>query len=153
MKTPPLLKQLSCLLLFIALGANSFGCPGGMTGTLSEQLQRSTLMYFDGIRWKKFSQAAVVIPPEDRLDFIQSREGSQDTFFVTSCEVKSVNLDKDKEEAIVEVVYQWYKLPSMTIRTTRLEQTWEFTDQWYLTNQKEVKDPNKVMEEPITDLL
>ena len=149
----PVSSRLLGLALILICGGTLLGCPGGMSGTLKEQLQRSTMMYFDGIRWKKFSQAAVVIPPEKRLDFIQSRESSQDTFFVTSCEVKSVNLDDDKEEARVEVVYQWYKLPSVTIKTTRLEQTWEFNDQWYLKEQRELKDQEKAPEEPITDLL
>ena len=144
------------LALVILLGCmvSLQGCAGGMGGTVQDQLQRSTMMYFDGIRWKKFSQAALFIPLENRIEFVQKREDARDEFTVTDCEVKGVLYDSGTETAVVEVEYKWYKLPSMTIRTTRLQQKWEFKDGWLITEQEELKAlESEDVEEKPSDLL
>ena len=114
------------------------GCAGGMGGSIKEQLQRSTLMYFDGIRWKRFSQSELMIPPAERISFVQKREDARERFFVTECEVKGMVYDGDSETAMVEVEYKWYNLPSMTIQTTRLQQRWEYQESWLMVEQHEV---------------
>ena len=147
---PVYLLALSILLI----GGMHQGCAGGMGGSVKDQLQRSTMMYFDGIRWKRFSQSALFIPVEERIQFVQKREKARDNFFVTDCEIKGLIYDSDSETAIVEVQYKWYKLPSMTIRTTRLQQKWEYKDGWLISEQEEVQkpDPRQPEGEP-TDLL
>ena len=143
-----LLVLLALSLMLPALGSLA-GCAGGMGGSVKEQLQRSTLMYFDGIRWKRFSQSALMIPPAERILFVQKREEARDRFFVTECEVKGMVYDGDSETAMVEVEFKWYNLPSMTIRTTRLQQKWEYQESWLMVEQHEVsrlkedKSPDK----------
>ena len=66
---------------------------------MSDKLKRATTLYFDGIRWKRFSQSALLIPPDKRAAFVQSREEARSSFFVTECEVLGMHLDKEKEKA------------------------------------------------------
>ena len=150
-------RLMRCLLvtsLLVTALAPVAGCAGGMGGSIKEQLQRSTLMYFDGIRWKRFSQSALMIPPAERVSFVQKREEARERFFVTECEVKGMVYDGDSETAMVEVEYKWYNLPSMTIKTTRLQQRWEYKESWLMVEQHEVSSvkDDKAPEKP-TSLL
>lgn len=125
-----------------------------MGGSVKDQLKRSTMMYFDGIRWKRFGQAALMIPAAERVSFVDKREGAREQFFVTDCEIKSLHYDSDSESALVEVEYEWYHLPSMTIQTTRLQQHWYFEDTWLIKEQKELHtEEKKASQEDPIDLL
>ena len=148
------MRALLMVTLLATTVASLTSCAGGMGGSIKEQLQRSTLMYFDGIRWKRFSQSALMIPPKERVSFVQKREEARDRFFVTECEVKGMVYDGDSETAMVEVEYKWYNLPSMTIETTRLQQRWEYKESWLMVEQHEVSTlkEDKAPEKP-TSLL
>lgn len=109
---------------FIATGGIvcilAFGC--GTTVSSVELLRISADQYYQGIRWKAFSQAAALLPPERRAAFLKAREAERETFNVLDYEIHSVEFDVKKENAIVIVDYTWNRLPSTSLEKSRIQQ-------------------------------
>ena len=106
----------------------------------TEQLRFATVTYNEGLRWKRYADAASVLPAESRARFVRTKEDERDELFFVEYELRSVDVAAEGADAHVEVDYKWYRLPSTTLETTRMRQHWVFAnDVWQLVDQEKVE--------------
>ena len=83
--------------------------------------------FMNSMRWKRFKIAASLITPEHRQDFIATFRPLKDIHIT---DVRLVDLqpaaDGRRFEASMEMDY--YLLPSVTVKTLHLVQTWLYSD-------------------------
>lgn len=110
--------------------------------------------YYQGIRWKAFSQAAAVLPPDRRAAFLKAREAERDLFSVLDYEIHSVEFDAAQESAVVIVDYTWNRLPSTSLEKSRIQQRWQSQKTgWMLVEQHELELPKAKKDKSGADLL
>ena len=130
-KISVLLLAGSCLCASVMLACNPSQTP-------LARLQRASVSYYDGLRWKQFGQSAQRIPPLLRQRFIEEREEERERFFVVDYDVAQVELAPSEERARIIVKFTWYRLPSTTLEKTRMLQEWQSLDgTWMLLSQEE----------------
>lgn len=130
--------HLACVALLAALLLT--GCAAAQKKSPSERLHDAAVGYYDGLRWKVYRQAAAFLPAGEQADFIRRKEAERDAVSVLEYELRRLELGPDGEQAVVEVEYTWHKMPSTTLRTTRVQQRWQrVEDAWLMMEQTEVK--------------
>jgi len=113
------------------------GC--GYYRSPADRLRMSVGDYNDAVRWHYWKVAAQYIPPERRAEFIERREAEGDNMRITEYEIRSVSHDEARQEAHVIVEFTWHRYPSLSLRHTRMRQTWSFaTGDWRMMAQEEV---------------
>ena len=89
--------------------------------------ERSRDTFMSDLRWKSFKDAASLMQPEHRQDFMKTFTALKD---IDITDVKLIDLQISEEgrrfETTVEMEY--YLLPSVTLKTFRFDQTWMFFD-------------------------
>lgn len=125
-------------LVAILLVVASAGC-GAMASQSGESLTDSIRSYNDGIRWSRFENAAIHIPPAQRSQFMDDWDQRSKDLKITDYEVVKVQPHGDRE-AKVEVKLEWYKDSEGTVHETRAEQTWERHGKlWLLVDEARVR--------------
>lgn len=116
-------KGLSSLLLLLVLAACS-GHAQQQIGKLGE-LSRDDFM--SAMRWKRFSMAAGYMEQEYRKAFMETFTALKDIHIVDVRLIDMQPLDEGRRfDTTVEMDY--YLLPSVTVKTFRFEQTWQYFD-------------------------
>ncbi len=105
------------ILLVVALGA----CAAPKAGdTLGESIRA----YNDGVRWERFSNAALHVPPKERSQFVDDADERAKDLRITDYELVRVEQKGDKV-AEVQVKMEWYLDSEGKVRETHARQTWE----------------------------
>lgn len=115
-----------CLLAVVA------ACAAGAT---AESLARAVGMYNDAVRWQRFEQAALWVPPPARAAFLARFQAAQDRLHVVSAEVRGVTpiagLDLPTYDVVVTI--SAYLLPNNVLTELVTTQRWQFVaDGWTL---------------------
>jgi hypothetical protein len=107
----------------LALGLLLGGCMLGNAGStkrLSDavnQMDRST-------RWGQLADAAQLVEPTYRTQFITNHRGWGQVIQVADSEVLHVELTPDSESAVALVSYDWYLPDAMSLHQTVVRQRW-----------------------------
>ncbi|WP_428266914.1 hypothetical protein [Haliangium sp.] len=91
----------------------------------TEPLELSVRVYNDGIRWERFDDAALRLPPADRDDFLDQRDRLSDDLRVHHYEVVRVRHGPDGKRARVHVKYRWYLESNGILHETHTVQRWQ----------------------------
>jgi hypothetical protein len=105
--------------IILALGACA-----GMQAKEAETLTDCVRTYNDGVRWARYTNAAVYVPPKERSQFVDEWDERAKDLRITDYEVVKVD-QKTPKEARVEVKLEWYRDSEGTVHETRATQTWE----------------------------
>jgi len=125
------------LLSLIALTLLLVGCAQAQQSP-GEKLKQSVLSFHTDLRWQRFDSAAGFVPATQRGDFLSYYEGSRKDLKITEFEVVRVEIPPKKNTAHVVVMIQWHRLPSTTIKTSWLQETWTYLEKrgmWVVTDQ------------------
>ena len=125
--------KLVAILLVMAAGCGAAASQSG------ESLTDSVRSYNDGIRWGRFDNAAIHIPPAQRSQFVDDWDQRSKDLKVTDYEVVKVQ-PRGAREAKVEVKLEWYKDSEGLVHETRAQQTWERHGRlWLLVDEARVR--------------
>jgi hypothetical protein len=103
-------------------------------------LKLASFTYNEGLRWKRYTDSAAMLPADERDDFLRRMEDERDSLFFVDYEVRRVDLNADATKASVDVDYTWYRLPSTTLEHTRMRQKWtRLEDAWTLSEQERIE--------------
>jgi len=100
-------------------------CACGNSPKDGQDLLGEVRLYAEGIRWRKYEDAAARIPPGQREAFLDQRESLDDELHVDDYEIDRVKLKDDKDKAIVQLTYTWHLDSVGVVYDTVIEQVWE----------------------------
>ena len=90
-----------------------------------EDLLGEVRLYSEGIRWKKYQDAAARIPPGEREAFLDQHEALEDELHIDDYEIGRVKIRTGKDGALVQVKYTWHLDSVGVVYDTVVEQVWE----------------------------
>jgi hypothetical protein len=107
----------SCLLLVLSACLPSGG----------QDLEIAVHRYNDGLRWKRFAEAASYLPPELRADFLADHLAKEDALHIDQIEVQAVSMVPDTEVPTFDVVLlaEAYVLPRTVLDRVVVKQRWQ----------------------------
>jgi hypothetical protein len=135
------------VVLFVATWV---GCQSVRPKSPTEKLRDATQTFYDGLRWKRYGQAAIWLPPAEREPFLKRRSAEAEDLFVLDYDVRRIEIAPDGQRAAVDVVYRWHKLPSTTIETTVIRQHWTYLGEDWQVDKQEQLENEKPAEGPAT---
>ncbi len=111
-------------LVALCAGCNmlSFKDPMHHEDTFTDAMRQFT----QAVRWGNFNGASKFVVDEQRDEFLQLAPEISDVRF-TDYEILSQDLNEDRNEATVDVIYTGYRLTSPISRSIRLHQKWKRT--------------------------
>ncbi|MDX9722944.1 MAG: hypothetical protein RBU37_19495 [Myxococcota bacterium] len=107
-----------------------------------ETLSRSLTTFHSHLLFGRYDDAAAYLPLEQREAFLEYYQGTDDDLKITEFEIARSELAPTRDSAKVEVDLSWYQLPSMTVKTSKMVEKWEYDsafERWTLVEHK-VKD-------------
>lgn len=132
-------RRLVGLALALVLGACNQQRP-----SQTELLRMASSTYNEGLRWQRFMDCASVMLPEQRDGFLRRMEDERDELSFVEYDVRRTDLNADSTAATIEVDYTWFRLPSTTLQTTRMRQTWSLKDDvWMMLEQTKIERKDK----------
>jgi hypothetical protein len=98
----------------------------------------------DQARWGRLTDAALLVDPSYRQQFIKDHQRWGDDIQLADSEVMQVQIATNAEHASALVNYSWYAMDTMTLRTTTVRQRWSAVSGGYaLMSEAVVRgDPN-----------
>jgi hypothetical protein len=78
----------------------------------------------DQARWGRLTDAALLVDPSYRQQFIKDHQRWGDDIQLADSEVLQVQIATDAEHASALVNYSWYAMDTMTLRQTTVRQRW-----------------------------
>jgi hypothetical protein len=95
-------------------------CPGSRQP--SEDVLFAARTYAEGVRWRRYEDAAAHLRPAERERFLDLREKLDKDLRIDDYEVTRVKTGG--EAATIQVVYTWHLDSVGTVRETTVEQRW-----------------------------
>ena len=90
------------------------------------------------LRFARYGRASKYLSETERNLFDGRVEELGDDFHITEFEVIDIDTDPETGIATVEVKIMWYKLPSMSVKTTVVIEEWELIEgKWVIVSRKE----------------
>ena len=111
------LVPLACLALVAAAG-----CAARPNTT--EDLAGEVRAYSEGVRWRRYEDAAAKLPPALREAFLDAHDELDEDLFVDDYEIARLKLHRDRNSAIVQVKYTWHLDSVGVVHDTVVEQRW-----------------------------
>jgi hypothetical protein len=111
----------------LAVALVTLGCSCATSGGQSGSLDMAVHFYNEGLRWKRFAQAAQYVEETSRPDFLSRYLGSEDDLHIESLEVRAVNplSEAAVPTFLVTVAAESYRLPSTVLEKVIMVQRWE----------------------------
>jgi hypothetical protein len=106
----------------LALGA-LLGCAGMAKPT--EDLMYDLRAFQDGLRWRKYEQAAQYVPPAARDRFLDAHDEVDADLRIDDYELERVKLDEGQLRALVRVKYTWHLDSVGAVHDTVVDERWE----------------------------
>lgn len=100
-------------------------CACGAGQKANEDLINNIRSYEEGLRWRRYEQAADFVPPEERASFLDRREAIDKDLRIDDYEVVRVTLAEGHEEAVAQVRYTWHLDTVGTVHETVMECRWK----------------------------
>ena len=123
--------KLAIIVVLAGCGANALQ----NTETLTESVRE----YNEGVRWGRYANAALHVPPADRSQFIDDWDQRSKDLRITDYEVINM-VPKGDREARVTVKVEWYLDREGTVRETRAIQSWERHGKlWLMVDESRLK--------------
>ena len=130
--------RLSAALLPLALGYLSSGCLMLETPLFGEdkrmsQVREAAETFGAFLRWGRVEEAAALLHPDSRAEFLAERHALGRQMRFTDYEVGAAESGEGPDEAFVLVRFRAYRLPRIEEFASRDRQRWERENgRWYL---------------------
>jgi hypothetical protein len=113
-------------------------------------LGESIREFNEGVRWSRFSNAAIHLPAKDRATFVDEWDERAKDLKITDYEVIKVD-QKGSRTAQVQVKMEWYKDSEGKVKSTHAVQTWERRGKvWFLVDESRLRgDEMPGLPEPV----
>jgi hypothetical protein len=83
--------------------------------------------FMNGMRWKRFNVSASFMQPEYRKDFLTTFADVKD-IHITDIRLLDLQPFDENRRFDTTIEMDYYLLPSVTVKTFRFNQTWQFFD-------------------------
>jgi hypothetical protein len=104
-----------------------------------ETLAESVRAYNEGVRWERYANAAIHVPPAERSEFVDELDQRSKDLRITDYEIIRVDQKSDKM-AQVQVKMSWYLDSEGTLKETSAVQTWErHGKEWWVIEEKRLR--------------
>lgn len=107
------------------------------------KLDRAMRAFHHSLVWQRYDEASVYVAPRLRLAFLKHYEDQQSELQFLEYELHRVEISDNELHAEVAVQLSWYRLPSTSIQTTLLQETWAYLEaeqRWELVKQEAEHD-------------
>jgi len=98
-------------------------------------VRRTAEIYVQSLRWGRMDEAAKLVDPDARLDFMKFFSGDDMPLNFTSAEINSVELGPGPVQATVFVTLRLYRTPSVREVSLQERQIWHYNsdnNRWYV---------------------
>jgi hypothetical protein len=129
------------VLIFLA------GCAGAAGQSAGERLLNDVRSFHEGLRWRRFDDAADHIPPASREVFLDGREALDDDLRIDDYEIERTKMVKDGV-AEVQIRYTWHLDSKGSVHETVVEQRWERVGKGWILYAEERKRGEPMPEPP-----
>jgi hypothetical protein len=135
------------LVLAIALA----GCMVTPVQRREDTLVREAREFNDDIRWGRYEQLHLSLPPEEAALIVSRAAALGDDLVVGDYEVTSIKFASGSEAATAMVKFDWYSKRDSIVHSSVVEQRWEFLDgKWLMTKQRRLRgDRFPLVPEPV----
>jgi uncharacterized protein YceK len=121
-----MLPRIILLLLVIALMG---GCETIRNKSITWELEECSKSYNKMIRWHEMDKAEAVFPPEELKEEFTRKVRAARNVTVTDFRVKKMECSPEKGEATVVVDIDYYREPSVTVKTLEDKQEWKYVEE------------------------
>jgi hypothetical protein len=124
----------------VALLCLAAACAMTPTQRREETLMREARSFNDDLRWGRYEQVNLSLPPDDAA-LLQSRATALgDDLTIGDYEVTSINFAKGSEAATVVVKFDWYSKRFNILKSSVIEQRWEMQEgRWLVVKQRRLR--------------
>jgi len=125
MRYPLLALLISLIMLSSAATATLVGC-GGTIRTPEQVLEEQVQAFHAHMRWRRYDDAAGFVAPATRQGFLGEYEELGRDYSITEVEIESIQLGDTREEAVVVVWVQSFRLPSTRVQEHTFRERWVY---------------------------
>jgi hypothetical protein len=93
-----------------------------------DNLIREARTFNDDVRWSRWEAASAAMPKDDGAAFLARVSAVEGDLMLGDYEVTSINFAAGSEAATVVAHFEWYTRRDPTVRSTTLEQRWEYRE-------------------------
>lgn len=133
--------------LLLGLAMLASGCMNHISPR--KKLAEAVHRVADAARWGRSGSARGVVQQDFWARYVESRRDWEDGVEFADTEVMEVEFGEDSDTAIAVVSYSWYKLSTMTLHRTVVQQQWERTvGDFALSDEQVVKGDASLFADP-----
>jgi hypothetical protein len=105
-----------------------------------DTLQREVRLWNDDQRWGRWDAVMAAMPEADGRALLERVELVEKELVLGDFELTGIRIGDGSESATVTVKLDWYWKRDMLVRTTHLEQRWEFQQgRWLMVGQRRAR--------------
>jgi uncharacterized protein YceK len=119
---------LRIILLAIAVALMG-GCETIKNKTVTWELEENSKSYNKMLRWNEMEKAEWIFPPEELREEFKRKVRAASTVKVTDYRVKKMECFPEKGEATVIVDIDYFREPSITLKTLEDRQEWKYVEE------------------------
>jgi hypothetical protein len=121
-----MLLRITPLILVVALLG---GCETMKNKNIAWELDESSKSYNKMLRWHELDSASLVLPPEELQKEFASKVQAAKNVTVTDFRIKKMECLPEKGKATVILDIDYYREPSITMKTVEDRQEWNYVEQ------------------------
>jgi len=123
MMTKRIFRLLACSVAILCLQGCLLSYPARTERTFSKFARD----YASRLRWMDYSAAASFMNDDVKSDF-QEAKTSLEEIQVVDVVLETVDLESGEREGFSTILLEYYRLPSVSVRKTRIRQKWVFRE-------------------------
>ena len=120
------LRTVTGIVLLLALSLTACATLPNPFRPLSAQRQEAVDRFIYTLRWQLYPEAAAHFVSEHRQTFLDRSERFRKALTVTDVRLQRLDVADDGRRARVRLEMDYYLLPSVTLTTLRIDQTWVY---------------------------
>ena len=122
-------------MMIVVLALSACGPIAKAENTLAESVED----FNEGVRWSRFSAAAVFLPVKERAEWVDEHDERAKDLKITNYEVIKVD-QKTTRIAKVQVKMEWYRDTEGKVKETHAVQTWErHGKNWFVVDETRLR--------------
>lgn len=117
-------------LRIVLMLATMAGCASPQKKT--EDFLDDVRLYQEGLRWRRYDDAAARRLPAEREDFLDEREELDEDLRIDDYEIERVKFGQKRSMAVIQVKFVWHLDSVGSVHETVVEQAWEMRGKSWL---------------------
>jgi hypothetical protein len=122
------------LALLVLIAASGCLTPEAKLAASENRLLKRVTQYHEALTWRDYDQAAALVAPARRMDFLSHAQKLQRGYTLDSYSVRDLQLDADGRSAKAILHRTFILAPSVILQTEDIVQPWALVkDEWFLS--------------------